>query len=382
MIKLGKKKSFVYSVMEADLRKQIREDVLKSGEKLLSESEFSSRYGISRRSVRQALANLTNERLIYSHAGSGCFVAENIPGKQPEHLRIVLILPEVDNAFMNELNHGVQIMAEESGCDLIYQSSGQSHEKERLHILHWLEEEKIDGMILFPMVGNHNTDLIFELKKRNMPFVLVDRFFQDIDTDYVSVDNYKGAYEAVLHLGQHSCKNIAHLKGSPSSANVARYEGYRDALAALGLVYDPALVISMEAGYETEENVGSDVVFGREAMKKLLKSGKEIDAVFACNDNMAIGGMQSIRKMGLCVPQDISVVGFDDLKVASMLEVPLTTVRQPKEQIGMETIRLLLQRIQEKAQGTPVKEYQHIVLKTELIQRSSVQNKSMMEVNV
>jgi DNA-binding transcriptional regulator YhcF (GntR family) len=200
MIKLGKKKSFVYSVMEADLRKQIREDVLKSGEKLLSESEFSSRYGISRRSVRQALANLTNERLIYSHAGSGCFVAENIPGKQPEHLRIVLILPEVDNAFMNELNHGVQIMAEESGCDLIYQSSGQSHEKERLHILHWLEEEKIDGMILFPMVGNHNTDLVFELKKRNMPFVLVDRFFQDIDTDYVMWKDYPKLADCLVRL--------------------------------------------------------------------------------------------------------------------------------------------------------------------------------------
>lgn len=381
MIKLGQKKSFVYSLMEEDLRQQIREDILKSGEKLLSESEFSSRYGISRRSVRQALANLTNERLIYSRAGSGCFVAENIPGKQPQHLRIVLILPEVDNAFINELNHGVQIMAEESGCDLIYQSSGQSHEKERLHILHWLEE-KIDGMILFPMVGNHNTDLVFELKKRNMPFVLVDRFFQDIDTDYVSVDNYKGAFEAVRYLAQHSCRNIAHLKGSPSSANVARYEGYRDALASSGLVYDPDLVISMDKDYKTNENVGSDVVFGREAMKKLLNFGKKIDAVFACNDNMAIGGMQSIRKMGLNIPQDISVVGFDDLKVASMLEVPLTTVRQPKERIGMETVRLLLERIREKAQHIPVKEYQHIVLKTELIQRSSVQNKSMMEVNV
>lgn len=382
MIKLGQKKSFVYSVMEADLRQQIREDILKSGEKLLSESEFSSRYGISRRSVRQALANLTNERLIYSRAGSGCFVAENIPGKQPQHLRIVLILPEVDNAFINELNHGVQLMAEESGCDLIYQSSCQSHEKERLHILHWLEEERIDGMILFPMVGNHNTDLVFELKKRNMPFVLVDRFFQDIDTDYVTVDNYRGAFDAVMYLTQHSCRHIAHLKGSPSSANVARYEGYRDALAASGLVYDPELVAAMDNDYKTDENVGSDVVFGRESMKELLSRGKKIDAVFACNDNMAIGGMQSIRKLGLNVPQDISVVGFDDLKVASMLEVPLTTVRQPKERIGMETVRLLLQRIREKAQGMAVKEYEHIVLKTELIQRSSVRNKTMMEVNV
>lgn len=371
MIKLGREKSFVYSTMEEELRKQILSGVLKHGEKLFSESEFSTRYQISRRSVRQALSNLEADHLICSHAGRGWSVAFFRKETDQTHKRVVLILPEVDNAFINELNHGVQSVAGELNCDLIFQSSAFNHEKERGNILHWLEQ-KIDGMIIFPMVGNFNTDLFFELKKRNMPFVLVDRFFQDIDTDYVVTDNYKGAYSAVAYLAEHGCRRIAHLMGSSSSANVARYEGYRDALAASQIVYDPALVIRMEPDFQTEESVGADCVFGRQAMQLLLERKIPVDGVFACNDNMAIGALQSIRKSSLSVPQDISIVGFDDLKIASMLEVPLTTVRQPKEKIGMETLRLLLKRIGEKESGVPPGECVHIVLETELIERMSV----------
>ena len=375
MIKLGREKSFVYSAMEEDLRKQILAGVLKNGEKLFSENEFSLRYKISRRSVRQALSNLEEEQLICSHAGRGWSVASFRKEIEQTRKRIVLILPEVDNAFINELNHGVQSVAGELNCDLIFQSSAFHHEKERSNILHWLEQ-KIDGMIIFPMVGNFYTDLLFELKKRNMPFVLVDRFFQDVDTDYVVTDNYKGAFEAVKYLAEHGCRRIAHLMGSASSANVARYEGYRDALAASQIVYDPVLVIRMDPDFHTGENVGPDCVFGRKAMQLLLDRPIPVDGVFACNDNMAIGALQSIRKSSLSVPEDISIVGFDDLKIASMLEVPLTTVRQPKEKIGMETLRLLLKRIREKEKGIGVKEFVHIVLETELIERMSVRNKT------
>lgn len=371
-MKLGVKETFVYSTMESELRKQILQGVLRYGEKLLSENDFAKKYRISRRSVREALSNLAGEQLIRSQAGRGYFVSATISSPvQSDVKNIVLILPEIDNAFMNELSHGIQKAVEGFSCNLIFQSSSQQHKKEKQNIKHWLSQN-IDGMIIFPMAGNHNTDVIFKLKQCKIPFVLIDRFFNDIDTDYVVVDNYSGAKQAMECLISKGYRRIAHLMGSNTTSNLGRYEGYRDGLAAGGLVYDPDLVIRMPVDFATTENVGPDVVYGREAMKELLNKGVAADAVFACNDNIAVGAMQTLRENGIRVPEDMAVVGFDDLKIASVLDVPLTTVHQPKEEIGRETVNLLLRKIREKKENISSSENVHVVLGTELIVRKSV----------
>lgn len=212
----------------------------------------------------------------------------------------------------------------------------------------------IDGVIIASAVID---DPIVNalVQTRRIPFLMIGRHISDPSVSFVDVENRSSAMQAVEHLIQQGRRRIATVSGPFSMvAGVDRYHGYQDALLKYDLPLDPALVaegnFNEEAGYE--------------GMRKLLPA--QPDALFAASDMMAIGALRAIEEAGLRVPQDIAVVGFDDIPIASRTNPPLTTMAQPTQHCGAVAADLLIDMIE-----NPTPAPQHVILTTDLIVRSS-----------
>lgn len=371
---LRKDISYVYEGVERDLRDQIRSGVLKGGECILSENEISRKYNISRRSARKAIDNLIEQDLLYRLPGKGTFVSKNIGSKGQVETSFIVsyIVPDIDDLFIAEICHGLQDEANRHHCNLLIQSSNGNIEQENQNI-EYLISHHIDGAVIFPNWGRANVDVLFRLKEAKVPFVLVDRYYSDFDTDYVIVDNYGGAHNAVMHLIKCGHRKIAHLYGTVGSANDARLQGYLTALGESGIVYRPAYVQKMNTNIvrRNGDRFEPDMEGGYQGMRELLALPEPPTAVFAGNDYQAIGAMRALKEAGKKVPDDIAVIGFDDLKFSSLIETPLTTVRQSKYEIGQMALQILLEKMKHRCTTGEIGPHRHEVLNTELIIRES-----------
>jgi LacI family transcriptional regulator len=212
----------------------------------------------------------------------------------------------------------------------------------------------VDGLVLASFPIDHAFfPHLFEL---NTPFVMVDKPLRSSERiNYVTVDNFAAAEMAVNHLVKLGRRRIAHITGNLNiSDGVDRLEGYKQALVNAGLPVDPHLI--QECYFNKK--------MGYEAMKRLLPY--KPDALFAAGDTIAVGALEAIQEAGLRCPEDISIIGFDDIDVALASNPKLTTVRQPIQTKGATAVRLLIDLLQQRLQPP-----QHILLPTELIVRES-----------
>ncbi|MGP8161414.1 MAG: LacI family DNA-binding transcriptional regulator [Candidatus Dormibacteria bacterium] len=212
-----------------------------------------------------------------------------------------------------------------------------------------------DGVLLVSLPTAH--PLAGRLAARGIPVVVSGPPSESEHVSHVDVDNVGGSTRAVAHLASGGRRSIATITGRQDMpAGHDRLVGYRTALEAAGLPYDDSLV---EAGDFTREG-------GARAMRFLLIKHPRLDAVFAASDLMAEGALQALAEAGRRVPEDVGVVGFDDHPMAAMLRPPLTTVRQPVEEIGREMARLLMDTVQ-----APDRPPRNVILRTRLEVRAS-----------
>ncbi len=226
-------------------------------------------------------------------------------------------------------------------------------EYERRQIRQIMYSGLVDGVIVSSMLLNDS--LVQALSDGDLPFMLVGRHPTDTRASYVDADNIGGAREAVTHLLRLGRTRVATITGPQNMiAGTDRLAGYLAALRDRGLISDPSLIAE---GDFTESG-------GYRAMQQLLSH--RLDAVFAASDTMAIGAIRALREAGLRVPDDVAVVGFDDLPQSARTEPPLTSVRQPIYRLGTTTVDSLLDLIE-----YPDSPPRRIVLPTELVVRTS-----------
>jgi LacI family transcriptional regulator len=211
-----------------------------------------------------------------------------------------------------------------------------------------------DGLIFVSLPNDH--PLYSKLDRLRQPYVMIDRPFNNLErSSYVSVDNMRAAEIATAHLIQLGRRRIAHITGMMTISDAHdRLTGYKNALRAAGLPVDYRMIVESVFNYES----------GYRAMQVLLPH--KPDGLFAANDTAAAGALQAIYEAGLRVPEDISVVGFDDVDIAVKTTPPLTTIRQPVSAKGEAAARLLVDLINGRVSAP-----QHIILPTELIIRQS-----------
>lgn len=197
-------------------------------------------------------------------------------------------------------------------------------------------ERNVDGLIL---VGKIPTTLIQRLKSTKIPMVLVDYYLPDENFPVVLIDNIAGGYKAAMHLINCGHRRIAFVGGDMEHPSITeRYQGYRMALEKSNIPFDPALVVVDETYLSTRN--------GYCAAQKLFSQTKNVTAIFACNDSMALGAMQFLKERGKKIPQEVSLIGFDDVESGLTVEPHLSTVRVPKIELGSEAVRLLMNKLQ------------------------------------
>lgn len=270
-----------------------------------------------------------------------------------------LITADFSDYFFTQVIAGAEQEARRQGYFLMLGSTERnpSDEPEYLKLL---TEQRVEGILFArPSTDLYPTDSpIRSLIDGEIPVVAIACYLPGEHTRLVDVDNLDGGEQAVQCQVEAGHRMIGMITGPQGWRSVRdRATGYRNVLDRCGIPYDPALVTAGDWSYES----------GYQGMKMLLERNRPLTAVFAHNDQMAMGAMYALREAGLNIPQDISVVGYDDIPAAAYYYPPLTTVRQPMLQVGEVAVRQLIELI-----SKSVTEKRQILLKPELVRRATV----------
>lgn len=265
-----------------------------------------------------------------------------------------VIVPDLQNPFFPAVVHGVEEVLSEAGYILMLGHSGGEAEREKLH-LSVLRGEGAAGLILIP--EDRSGGAYEALRSWDMPVVAVDRAPKGLPVDLVSTSNREGVRDAVAHLLGHGYREIAFING-PEGLSITRdrLDGYRDALREAGMAVREAYIIHSDFRQEG----------GRLAMTRLLGLPKPPRAVVSANNLMTLGALQAIHERELRIPEQVAIVGFDDMPWATSLRPPITVVTQPTEDLGRTAAQLLLERLQD-----PGRVLRHVILPTQLVVRAS-----------
>ncbi len=270
---------------------------------------------------------------------------------------IGLVIPDITNPFYPNLAKGCQDAFKEKGYTLMMYNTDEQ-QNQIPNIIKQIREGKLDGIILASLV-NSDIDNVHELESLNFPTVVAHRKLEECNFDSVVVDNYFGAYKATEHLISLGHTNITFLRdmnGSPVSKD--RLNGYIDAMKQLNLT---PFVLEGNASYQSGYSITMQLL-------NKYKGYQQPSAIFASSDIMAYGVLDAVKKMGKLIPDDISIVGFDDLFLSSWETIQLTSVRVPIYEVGYQASNLLLRKMEN---GNLKTKKNHIVLETELVLRKS-----------
>lgn len=246
---------------------------------------------------------------------------------------IGIVIPDNTNPFFAEVVRGIEDYCYEHGYPVFLCNSDGKPEKE-YYYLKLLMEKGVDGLVL--VSAGDDLDSLELLDGRNIPKVIIDRRVDSLNTDSVLIDNHKGGYDATRHLLDLGHKRIGCITGpSQVTPSGQRLQGYVRALKEKNMEVDDGLIVSGDFKSHS----------GSRGLIRLMGHPKPPTAVFACNDMMAIGALTAAEKLGIEIPAQLSLVGFDDIAMASMVIPKLTTIVQPKRELGEAGAGLLLERI-------------------------------------
>jgi DNA-binding LacI/PurR family transcriptional regulator len=302
-----------------------------------------------RRETRKRVSHVMEKVNYVYHATAG-----DLSRKQSSIIGV--IIPTAKSLVFSTTLFAIQETAQQNNYSLITGSSKYDIETE-LRLLKQFRERRLAGVILTGFVFGQK-DLVKELVKGGMPCVVIWDKLDDPDLSYVGFDNFKATYTMTEFLISLKHRRIGLIVGPYTKVERVkkRLEGFKSALKDNGIEYDPALVIEKEP----------TLVDGKEAMNRLLSLSSRPTAVLAASDTLALGALAAARDMGIRVPDEISVAGFDDIDVAGYCNPPLTTIRVPAYEIGQIAFKILLDMIQTKEHRV-----QQYCLDTSLIIRGS-----------
>jgi LacI family transcriptional regulator len=282
-------------------------------------------------------------------------IARSLASKRTHTLG--LITADLNDYFYAQMIVGAQAEARNQGYRFMLGSVERNPHNEP-EFVRMMAERHVDGLLLARIGTSTENHYIQQLLEDRVPLVTTSYHLQDAPLTVVDVDNVAGASMATRHLLESGHRQIAMITGPMNIQSVHdRITGYTQALVEAGLSAEQSLVAHGDWQHRG----------GYLAMQDLLARGRTFTAVFAHNDSMAIGALHALRQTQLRVPQDISIVGYDDRPEAAYADPPLTTIRQPTHEVGVIATRLLIQTIEQ-----PETPPQQIILGVELIQRDSV----------
>lgn len=334
----------LYAQLIAHFREQILGGSLPPGSRLPTELDLAEKYTISRGTVRQAMTALVSEGLLERIQGRGTFVrvappVKHLSGVETIGKRIGLLLSYPGSELDLDILRGVEHAAKLRGYQVTFAYTEESAEQQTNDI-NRLRADGVMGLIIYPLSNITYSAAIWKLDEDRIPFVLVDRYFPDLDTDYVTSDNFSGGYRATEHLiilGYNRISFCYSHFGTLTTTSVRdRFEGYRKALEEYGLPYDESLVFEFPRRVKGLPD----------PYHEFLSRPNRPEAIFASLDNEAANLMKAAQQIGLRIPENLALVGFDNLRFTIHSNPPLTTVAQSCHDMGVQAVDLIIKRIE------------------------------------
>ncbi len=251
---------------------------------------------------------------------------------------IALIIADISNPFFAKFARYIEDEASKHKYKVIIANSDEKKDKFKAE-LDLLKNRQVDGFILTPPIGSEKE--LLDLKNQKIPFVMVDRSFENVESHTVIIDNYQAGYKATERLIRNNCKNIAILNVNSQLVTMQqRVQGYQDALTKNGLTANQSLIKQLQFSHN------KDLI--KEAIEEILEAGA--DGLFFTTGKLTILGIECLKELGAGIPEDISVISFDDMDAYKIAYTPISAIVQPLEDMSREAIRILINMIEKRAE--------------------------------
>jgi len=338
----------LYVQIKEDIKKKIDAGELNVGDKLASHKKLAEQYEVSIITIKGALSSLIDEGFLYSRVGKGTFVKKETGHDEDRNTigsvkSIGLVLGDLKDPFFTLIAHHVEETCYKKKYNLLLSNTSNKAEKEEQQIQH-LKELGVDGLIIATSSKKpFAPEIISKLHHQDFPYVVIS-YVSDKKIWHVGTNHELGAYMATEHLIKLGHKKIGYINTQKQNAlGDLRLEGFKRALREHGLSYSDSFMMRLTQpvntkGYKPGYELGD-----------LFYQMKDKPTAFFCYDDAsAIGLISRLNELGFAVPDDVAVVGFDDIEQASYFKTPLTTIHQPLEKIGKVATERLVERIEGK----------------------------------
>jgi|SRR5690606_31227288 GntR family transcriptional regulator, arabinose operon transcriptional repressor len=353
-----------YKQVKEAIKAAILEGKIAPHQKISSENELVREFQVSRHTVRQAIGELVSEGWLYRQQGRGTFCADR--GKQNasrDNKTIAIITTYISDYIFPSIIRGAESYLSSKGYSVLLASTDNQIEQEARCLQNILSKQ-IEGMIVEPTksaISNPNLSYYLNMELNRIPYVMINAYYPELSPLSITVNDELGGYLATEHLIQLGHRRIVGIFKRDDLQGVHRMKGFIRAHRAFQVPIQPGMIIS----FDTEEKFSKPKKVIRQMLSS--KSGRPT-AIFCYNDEIAVQLFDVIRDLNLKVPEDISIVGFDDSHLAEATEIKLTTVKHPKITMGEDAAKLILEMIESKK---TMSDMESIVYTPELVVRKS-----------
>ena len=329
-----------YYVLMESLKQDITSGKIKPGDKIPSENRLSEVFQVSRHTVRKALSILENEGLLEASHGLGTFCTDRARNHSSSH-NIAVITTYISDYIFPRLIQGMDKILTEKGYSIILKNTGNS-QKNEARALDDILTKNIDGLIIEPSKSEiycRHMHLYEAMDRLRIPYVFIQGTYPQMKgKPSIIMDDVQGSYLVTKYLIELGHKKIIGIFKIDDNQGAARHKGYIKAMAEANIPYDPDAVIT----FHTEDRDTKPSAMVADFIARKI----EMDAIVCYNDQVAMDVIKVLGSKGICVPEDVSVTGYDNSLMAQNGPIRLTTVSHPKEYLGEMAAELLLEKIQ------------------------------------
>jgi len=348
-----------YFQLQTWLMEQITQGVYKEGDQIPTEKEFTEITGLARATIRQAITNIVNKGYLDRKKRLGTFVTYK---KEVNHKSnfIGVIVPDIRSGYAPELARGIEDEAVRQKLSTLLCNSDDLFVQAEFHAQR-LIENSVNGVIFIPTAApdEKNREILEKFQRSDIPVVLADRNIANVKVDLVTTDNYDGAYAITSYLIRNGHSRIGIILNALFSTEKLRLDGYKQALLDHNLEIDESIILANQGPFNENRCFLS--------AQALFAVTPKVTAIFAGHDRIAYQVKNAATAQGLSIPKDFSVVGYDNLLPSRTHHHGITTMHQPIYEMGVESMKLLLEKINLGSTKTRT-----ITLKSHLIERTSV----------
>ncbi|MGP4039344.1 GntR family transcriptional regulator [Gracilibacillus sp. D59] len=330
-----------YSIVKKAIKSQILDGTFRPHQKISSESELMKEFGVSRHTVRLAIGDLVNQGWLYREQGAGTFCADRTKDTSQSFVdqkNIALITTYLSDYIFPSIIRGAESYLSKEGYQVSLFSTNNDHDMER-KFLEKILMQQFDGVIIEPTrsaISNPNINYYLNLERQHIPYLMINAYYDELEPFHIVVDDEKGGLIQTEHVIELGHRNIIGFFKNDDIQGTKRMKGYLKAHRKHNIEIMPNNIVT----YNTEEKSSKPI----DMLKQVLSEpeAKRPTAIVCYNDELAIKLLDVLREAQLKVPEDISIVGYDDSFMAELTEVKLTTVTHPKSEMGELAAKVIL----------------------------------------